>query len=157
MQTSYSLSQSPCAPGMLADNGPKDIINGTSAAIQKIGLLLSLGASVGLVKSPTAATDITATPKGILFSSHDQECTSEASPSVLAKKPLNIIKKGRVWVAVEDKANFALEGAVHVRFAGVGSAGAFRCAAVALETAILPSAKFVEIQGDYALIDLNLV
>lgn len=157
MQLSYSTSMSPCKAGMLADNGPKDIIHGTSAANQKIGLLLVLGASVGLVKSPALAADITGKAKGVLFSSHDQEVTSEADPTVLAKKPLNILKKGRVWVLVEDKANFAAEGAVNVRYAGVGTAGAFRCAAVADETAVLPNAKFVELQGDYALLDLNLV
>lgn len=155
MQTSYSLSMEAAKEGMLADNGPKDIVHGSCATDLKVGKFVSMGAAANVVKHPTTAAEITGLKAmGAVISSHDCEVSSESEAIVLAGKPANILQKGRVWVKPEDKANFALGLQVSIRFAGTGDKGAFVCTPVTDETALLAGAKYIELQGDYALVEM---
>lgn len=154
-QTSYALKMAAAKEGMLADNGPKDIVHGAAATALLIGKFVAMDTSAEVVKHPTAAVEITGLKRlGVVFSSHDQEQTGEASDQVPAEKPANILEKGRIWVKPEDKANFALGLQVSIRYAGVGDKGAFVCTPVAAETALLPDARYLELQGDFALVEI---
>lgn len=154
-QTSYALKMAAAKEGMLADNGPKDIVHGSASTALLIGKFVAMGTAANIVKHPTAATEITGLKRlGVVFSSHDQEQTGEASDQVPAGKPANILGKGRVWVKPEDKANFAVGLAVSIRYAGTGDKGAFVCTPVTDETALLPNARYLELQGDFALVEI---
>lgn len=154
-QTSYGLKMLAAKEGMLADNGPKDIVHGSAATALLIGKFVSFDSSTEIVKHPTTAAEITGLKRnGVVFCSHDQEQTGQASDQVPAQKAANILQKGRVWVKPEDKANFALALQCSIRYAGVGDKGAFVCTPVANETALLPNARFLEVQGDFVLVEI---
>ena len=158
MQTSYSVDQSAGKEGLKYDLGHSDVVtknNDTDKLL--IGKLVAKGAEELEAKAPAAATDITADAIGVVLSVHDVESSDETEPSLPVGKPASIMKKGRVWVKVESAVVYGQ--AVHVRYAGAGSKGAFRGAAVADETAVLPNAKFLSSAGigELAVLEVNLV
>lgn len=155
MQTSYSINQSAALEGGLYDLGlDKDVVSGVSAAAVKIGKLVTLSAQ-DIYAAPAASGDVTAKSCGVVL--RPINLAQDGLDSIEAKKPFNVLKKARVWVKPEDIGNFAINGAVNVRYAGTGDKGAFRCASVSSETAVLPNAKFIGKSGDLALIEINLV
>jgi hypothetical protein len=158
MQTSYSVDQKAGSEGLKYDLGHSDVVtknNDTEKLL--IGKLVSKGGEELEAKAPVASTDITADALGVVLASHDMESTDETLPSLPVGKPANVLKKGRVWVKVESAVDYGQ--AVHVRYAGAGAKGAFRGAAVADETAVLPGAKFLTSAGigELAVLELNLV
>lgn len=159
MQTAYNSSLSAAKAGLLADMGPKDIVTKTHASLKVLfGHLIALGADNELGKVPALATDVTANAVGFVVADQSQEFINDSSdPGAPAGKQFGVLKKGRIWCPCEDVGNFSHGGAVNIRYAGTGNKGAVRCAAVSMETAVLPSAKILAVDGNFALVELNLV
>lgn len=127
-------------PGMLYDNANNDVI--TRLATEAI----PFGAQVVITDSgcslPAAGTDITGKNVGVALKTHSVPSGGSAyGPSGYEPgKPVAILRGGRVWVSTEDAVTAG--GAVNVRYAGTGSKGAVRGAAVSNETAVHQTAKF---------------
>lgn len=159
MQTSYNVNQPAGEEGLKYDLGHTDVVSKNSDSEKLlVGKLVSRGAEELEVKSPAAATDITASALGIVLKSHDVQTDPSSSEQCLPiGKPASVMKKGRAWVKVEDGCVYG--GAVNVRYAGTGSKGAFLGTAVTNETAVLPGAKFITSAGagELAVVEINLV
>jgi hypothetical protein len=157
MQTQVNEYMEKALPGQLADIGQADIvtrINETEASVP-FGVFVTKGTAEGTAVLPEAATDITGPAGlGVVLRSH----TQPQGEGYAAGDPLPVIKKGRVWVPVEDEVEAETEA--FVRFvAGTGEQlGAFRSDADGTDAVALPGAKFITDApaGELALVDLNL-
>jgi hypothetical protein len=162
MQTSYSQNLVAGFPGLKYDGAfSQDIVTGENvAAAHGFGKFACLGAGPGLIALPAAAADITDLKKaiGVVLAKQDMESSASGDPQYPVKSAVPVMKKGRVWVNTESAVT-AGSSDVHVRYvAGSGSVGAFRGAAVASETAILPDAKWLSTTtgAGLALLEINL-
>lgn len=156
MQTSYSLYMAAAFPGMLADMFHADFVSKVSAEDIPFGRLLSRGTGDDVVKLPASAGDITGGAIGISVHTHKEPVAGVAQ--YVAKETIPVLKKGRIWVQVEDAV--ADGGDVHVRYvAGTGVVGGFLGAAVSSETAILPNAKYVTSAsaGGLAVVEIHAI
>lgn len=125
MQTDYKLKQDEGTPGMIADSGEffaeSCVGQGSGLAF---GLVVVQGDSSSAVKVPDNAANKV---RGVILSSHEHSADED-----LVGQGLNIARKGRVWVRVENAVTVGAAG--HVRYAGVGNVGQLRSAAVVDET-----------------------
>lgn len=159
MQTQVDVFMNPGLPGQVADIGPSDIVTriNAGAAAQGFGVFVTAGPVQGQALPPALAVDITGIGAlGVVVRSHTQPRTEGYQPT----DPMPVMKKGRIWVTVEDAV--AAEAAAFVRFViGVPGQvlGAFRSNVDGGNAAALPNAKFVTTQavaGGLALLDLNI-
>jgi hypothetical protein len=157
MQTQVNEYMEKGLAGELADIGPADIItriNTHSAAIP-FGVFVTKGANQGEAVVPDASAEVTGLAGlGVVLRSH----TQPQGEGYAVGDPMAVIKKGRVWVPVENAV--IAESAAFVRFvAGAGEQlGAFRADADGTDAVALPGAKFASdaAAGELALLDLNL-
>ena len=157
MQTQVNEYMEKGLAGQLADIGNADVItraNSQGAAIP-FGTFVTKGAAEGQAVLPTASAQVTGLAGlGVTLRSH----TQPQEEGYADGDPMPVIKKGRVWVPVEDAVT--AESAAFVRFvaAGAEQLGAFRSDADGTDAVALPGAKFVcdAEAGGLALLDLNL-
>ncbi|BBO74407.1 hypothetical protein DSCW_18240 [Desulfosarcina widdelii] len=157
MQTEVRSSMAVGLAGQIADIGPSDIITYTNEHGDTVpfGVFVTKGSGEGLAVLPDATGEVTGlVGLGVVVRSHTQpQDEGYADGDVMP-----VIKKGRVWVPVEDEVT--AESAAFVRFvAGAGEQlGAFRSDADGTDAVALPNAKFVTdaAAGELALLDLNL-
>ncbi len=160
MQTSYSIDQAAAFAGMKGDGAPvQDVVTGENAAAVLFGSYACLDSAVGSIKAPAAAVDITAIGKqvGVVLAKQDMVSSASGSAQYPAKSAVPVMKKGRVWVTVEDAITVGTS-TVNVRYAGTGNKGAFAGAAVSSETAVLPGARWLSntTGAGVALLEINL-
>jgi hypothetical protein len=105
VQSTFSVNHAVAYSGQLADNGPHDIAtmrNDESTAEMAFGRAVRF-ASVSDAQSaklPAAETDKVA---GILVLSHAYDAELElGTTGVVPGAELNVLRKGRIWVTVED-------------------------------------------------------
>ncbi len=157
MQSSVNTYMDVGLPGQLADIGPHDIVTkiNTSGAAIGFGLFVTKGSTDGSAVLPDATGEVTGkVGLGVTVRTlHIVSGTGYAD-----KGAMSVIKKGRVYVQVED--DVIAETAAFVRFvAGDGEQlGAFRSDADTADAVALPGAKFVTdaSAGGIAVLDLNL-
>jgi hypothetical protein len=105
---------------------------------------------------PAVTGDVTA-GRGLGFAIFDPAREPNAALGYAAGDTVSIIRKGHIWLAVEDS---AVEGAsVFVRFDGTGTAGAIRSDADTSHAVALPGAVFRSTQataGGLVLVELNM-
>lgn len=162
MQLSYSLEMGKALEGQMADMGPTDIVtkeNTVSAIL--FGKFVSRGASDSKCIQPAAALDITDATKalGVAMAHQAIESSATGSAQYPQYSAVNVLKKGRVWVKVEEAVT-PLDP-VYVRFAaGAGGTdlGSFRMSADTATAAALAGAKFVSSAGagELALLELDI-
>ncbi len=150
--------------GLLAEPfGPCDVRSKVQPAAKSFfgRLVVRDGASADKVKHPTATISDLQTIEGVVSSSHAVEQNGSDDPGYAAKDAVNVMKKGYIWVAIEE--TVAVGDPVFVRFAaGTGTKlGAFRNDADTATCVDISSvAKWVEggtaAQG-VALLSLNLL
>lgn len=135
MQTSYSLRPAAGLAGMLGDIGPWDIfssVNEEASASMPFGTVVKWGTLERTSKILSASTDML---QGIVIRRHWYERTLELDADVDGVKAgvrIDILRKGRIWVPTATAA--ALTDDIFVRYAGTGTKGAVRNAAVTDET-----------------------
>jgi len=157
--TAPAINMANAFAGLIAESyQPKDIVSRINvAAAMKIGYLASLDSGNGddAVKAPAASTDVTDTPSGFIAHTHALESSETGDPQFPVKSALNIMRKGRIWVPVEDAVTVG--AGVYVRFQN-GSEGLCRSDADAGNAALLPSAKFVTSTtgAGLAMVEINL-
>ena len=167
-QTTISNTIAPAFAGMLADNSESDIITRTNSEAtleMPFGIIVAKGATDGTALLPVTIDDELI---GVVLHSHAYEPDSATSPGDLGlvglkpKAGLNILWRGRCWVAVEQAVN--QYDPVFVRFQANG-AGKLQLGAVRKDsdggTAInlSASAKFVTSQatfGGFAMIQIDM-
>jgi len=157
MQTEVSEYMEKGLAGQLADVGNADIVTRANASGGAIpfGVFVTKGAAQREATLPDATGEVTGlTGLGVVLRSHTQPQGEGYADS----DPMPVLKRGRVWVPVEDAVT--AESAAFVRFvAGVGEQlGAFRSDADGTDAVALPGAKFVSDAGagELALLDINL-
>ena len=157
MQTSVNDYRDKGLAGQLADIGNHDVITRANAYGDTIpfGVFVTKGANEGEAVLPDATGEVTGlVGLGVVGRSNMQP----QGEGYADGDPMPIIKKGRVWVPVEDAVT--AESAAFVRFvaAGAEQLGAFRSDADGTDAVALPGAKFVTdaIAGELALLDINL-
>lgn len=157
MQTQINEYMAKGLAGQIADIGPTDIvtrINESESAVP-FGVFVTKGSAEGTAVLPEAATDITGlTGLGVVLRSH----TQPRGEGYAAGDPLPVIKKGRVWVPVEDVVEAETEAFVRFVADAGEQQGAFRSDSDGTDAVALPGAKFVTdaLAGELALLDLNL-
>lgn len=146
--------------GQLADNGsnPDGIVSGQviNATIAP-GLLAvwHAGDADGTIRAPAATGEVTAfNPRGITI----YEASSPNNPYAIGDM-VSLLKRGRIWVAVEEAVTPA--STPFVRFAAGGGGtvlGGFRASADTATAVALPGAKYLTTQatiGGLALLEVN--
>ena len=113
------------------------------------------------VRLPRLATDITGGHvRGIAMD--DTSLVTRASAPLAGFSPgyaMPVLRKGRIWVEVEDYASVVDGAAVYVRHiaAGTEELGAIRTDADTSDADVLPGAKFLGVAvGTLAMVELNI-
>lgn len=106
MQTSYSTDMPVGFEGLKVDIGLQDIVSRLNPnVIISIGKFVCRDSGDGNIKHPVAATDISDKKArvGVALHAHSMESQSDGlSPNYKVKSAVNVMRKGRVWVAVEE-------------------------------------------------------
>lgn len=158
-QTSYSINTDAAYAGQLGDVGPHDIGSGTDLSeTVPFGLAVVQGTKDGEVHLPASSGDVTGKFLGVSVAQQVNENLVGTGGSYLQNKPLSYLKKGRIWVKVEETVTNA--SPVFVRFASGGGGsqlGSFRASADTATAVQLPTAKYLTgaAAGFFALLDLN--
>lgn len=143
---------------------PTDVVTKVQPAAKSYfgRLVVRDGVSTDKVKHPAATISDLKTIEGVVQSTHALECNDVDDPGYAAKDAINVLKKGYIYVAIEEK--IAVGDAVFVRFvAGAGGTklGAFRNDADTASAVDISSvAKWVEggsAADGVALLSLNLI
>lgn len=162
MQLSYSTDMSPAREGQLADTGNNDVMTkeNTATAIF-FGKFVSRGAADKSCIRPAAAADITDAKKalGVAISHQALESSATGDPEYPVNSAVNVLKKGRVWVEVEEAVT-PLDP-VYVRYAaGAGGTvlGSFRMSADTATAGLLAGAKYLSTAAaaGLALLELDI-
>lgn len=144
-QLSYQQNIPVGTVGQIADiSFVKDVLSkGNPDAVVYFGRLVTKGVGDDDVAPPGAATDITDLKlvQGIVLASHSAVALPDGitEPHYQTASAVPVMRKGRVWVAVETAIVLGTS-TVNARYAGTGTPGSFRGAAVTNETAVVPNA-----------------
>ena len=157
MQTQVNDYMEKGLAGQLADIGRADVVTRVNASGGNIpfGVFVTKGANEGEAVLPDASGEVTGlVGLGVVGRSH----TQPEGEGYADQDPMPIIKKGRVWVPVEDAVT--AETAAFVRFVAAGDEqlGGFRSDADGGDAVALPGAKFTSdaAVGELAMLDINL-
>lgn len=162
-QTAYSINMSEGKNGSLADSGDNDIlsvINPVGGVALPYGRLAVSNGTEGQAKLPTVATDITtaANVRGVVLGQQNIESDASGDPEHPVGSVVSVLRKGRVYVKVEEAVTDGSD--VYVRFAaggnGLGSFG--DTAGAGPDRAILAGARYVKgaAANGLAIVDFNL-
>lgn len=109
MQLAYNFFPAAAQPGMLYDAvGPIDIVSRTSSAACVFGIFLVKDIGDGNVLPPSAAPSSSSQVDCVnMYSQAIQSglSTDGVTPATPAGKPINGLKKGRIWVQCETAFN----------------------------------------------------
>lgn len=157
MQTQVDEYMEKGLAGQLGDIGQADVITRINAYGDTIpfGVFVTKGAAEREAVLPDASAEVTGTVGlGVTLRSH----TQPQDEGYADGDPMSVIKKGRVWVPVEDAVTAESEAFVRFVAAGAEQLGTFRSDADGTDAVALPGAKFVSDAeaGELALLDLNL-
>jgi hypothetical protein len=98
-QTAYNIDLSASVPGMLADNGPKDIIHGIAAEDIPTGRFVRLvNGKVELPKDDTGALAGVA----IYVNTLENANPVGSAPVIKAGAQVAILRKGRIWAGYNN-------------------------------------------------------
>ncbi len=101
-QRSYSDAMVAGRAGMLADNGPKDVVSKINPAVAiKFGRAVCKGSADRDVKLPTTAAEAAACI-GISLVNLSMECSASGDPQYPIGSDVSVLRKGRVWVVVTE-------------------------------------------------------
>lgn len=122
MQTEFNEYPSLAQAGLLADNGPTDMVSRAAEGGIAFGRLCVLGTDVDKqVKLPAASGDVTGALKNIGVSVLEQDYVLDPTliePGLVDKDALDCLRKGRMYVKVEEAVT--PESTVYARFAALG-------------------------------------
>jgi hypothetical protein len=104
VQSTYSQNITAAFAGMLADNGAYDaiaMVNTEASASIAFGRAVMFGSATDALSAelPVAETAVIA---GILMHSHAYSQTDLDATGVIVGATMNVLRKGRIWVTVED-------------------------------------------------------
>jgi len=116
MQTSYSVDQDAAIIGGLYDIGFNDVMSFVSEEKAYYGHFVTKGTEDDEVRAPTASGDITDVKlgRGVVVRTQAIESNDDSDdPHYSIGETINVLRKGRVWVQVENAVT--PEDAVYVR------------------------------------------
>jgi hypothetical protein len=150
MQLNYVRDMAPGFAGMISDTAEVQDIE-TFYSVDgpvNFGSVVTRGSVEGSCAAPTTDGGVTDEKlvKGIVVATHEQisaypGTNPETPAQYMAKMPIPVMRKGRIWVQVEDQVT---EGTSvpHVRIGGTGVVGAIRASDDGANASVLPRAKF---------------
>lgn len=146
MQSNYN-EQPSAFPGMKANLGKaENVLSYVAEGRLLFGQMVCLGTDKNnQVKSPAVATDVTnaKVAKGVVLHSHAIESKMDGlAPGQEDKGMVSIMSKGFVYVQVTEAVSPTDD--VTVRWAGAGVIGSFGKTTTALETSVLPNARWFQ-------------
>lgn len=160
MQLTYGAMEPGLEGGLVDTSYVKDVKTlANTATTVDFGHFVTRGATATTAIVPATAAAITSelNVRGVAL--HDPTVLNQSSgdPHYPLNSPMNVLRKGRVWVRSEDAITVGTS-TVNVRYAGTGTKGAFRGAAVTDETAVLPKSKWLTScdAGGLAVLELDL-
>jgi len=158
--TTPSIDMSPGFNGMLADGygSVRDIVTSLAVvALVGIGKLVVTDQVNGddAARVPASAADVNNLAKGVAFHAQSQEVSVSVNAEWPIKSAFPTLKKGRVWVSVEDAVDAGQPA--FVRFQG-GNEGGFRSDVDTSNAVQLQASKFVTSTtgAGIAVVELNL-
>lgn len=132
-QTSYSDTFVKAFEGMKVDLFNDDVesmVSEEASAEIPFGHMVVQGTADDQALLPSGASDVLV---GVVLHSHAYAKDDDLGTTGLKPKThLNVLRRGRVWVRVEEACSPG--DTPHVRYAGAGDLGAFRVSAVGGET-----------------------
>lgn len=160
VQTTYSLLPSAAVAGMLDQTfEARDIVTRMPAATMTTGQAASVSGTAGAAaKTPAAAGDVAA---GTLLGVVPFDPT-RSSLSYTTSDPMPIVRKGRVWVTVEEAVNDGDQAYVRITTHSSNTPGGWRKSAdtvSAVDTAVAAPGCYFRTSassGGLALLELNL-
>lgn len=163
-QLSYSTQQLVAFAGQLGDIGPHDIgtfVNTTTVLPFGLAVSQDVSAGDGKWKLPASSADLVRSLLlGVSVATQGNENLVGTGGSYVAKSAASILKKGRIWVQVEEAVNVG--DPVFVRFASGGGgtqAGAFRKSAdTATAAAVSEGMKYLTsaLAAGFVILEVNL-
>lgn len=159
-QLAYTVDQAAALEAQLADSGVHDIMTKENTAIAvPFGRFVVRDTADNSCKLPGLSTDITNALLALGLALRHQALESSASgaPTYPIKSAVNVLKKGRAWVKVEE--DVTPGSTVHVRYAAGGNGvGSFGDTTGTSERAPLAGAKYLStaLANALALIEFDL-
>jgi hypothetical protein len=159
MQLVYNTNPANAFAGLKADTAQfSDILSKSCNADIPFGRLVVRATADDICKLPAAATDITARKYfGVALADSSKEPAIPAAAAYEEGQTVSALRRGRVWVKVEQAV--VMGENAFVRYAAGGDGlGAFGNTAGTSERAALPGAYYLTgaAIGGLALLDLNL-
>jgi hypothetical protein len=162
-QTAYSTYQTNAFAGMLADSGENDILSYISeeaSANLPFGVAVAKGAAdwgaLAMVNGSSVIVGITVHTHQV---DPSQVASSPAGAGIPPKYAINTLKRGRIFVQVEEAVTPASPVFVrHTAGAGGTQKGAFRASADTATAVAWTAARFLTSAalGAYAVVEVNL-
>jgi hypothetical protein len=162
--TAPLINQETAFAGLIADSfQPKDVLSKVNLTeLSYLGRFVSRAAGGDdRIKAPAAAGDVAAdTLVGVVGHSHAQESTRDSEdPAYAIKATVPVLKKGRIWVVVEEAVDAGKP--VYVRHTANGplvKLGACRSDADTANAAVAPGCFFASTAtaAGLAQVDVNL-
>jgi hypothetical protein len=159
MQLSYSNTNAVGLAGMIADNGPRDVLSRANPSVEiPYGVAVTKGTTDKDVKLPTTSPEAVAM-LGVAIISNDIPNTAYGTaPKYPVKSAVSVMRKGRVWVKVEEAVTAGDQA--FVRFAtGTGTIlGSFRKSADTATAVAIPGTRYLTSASanGLAIVDLTL-
>jgi hypothetical protein len=141
-QTSYSINQDAALEGQLADSGIKDVMSYTAEEDLKFGRAVLQGTADGQCLLP--AGNITGLLGVAIHQHKEQGLVGSQDAKYLEGDSVNVLKKGRMWVKVEEAV--VAQDPVYVRHTTGGGGtelGAFRKSADTSTAAVVSGMKYL--------------
>lgn len=168
IQTSMTTTPAAAYAGMVSETVPgfKDLISKVSAnASITNGVFVIQGASDdGECDLPSASGDVTAGIKGLGVAIFDPTLMTTWPPGTTSPYPVGqavaVLRRGRIWVAVEEAVNAGDQAYVRYSSGGGGTQlGAFRKSADTATAAALKGSRYMTTTtgAGLALLEINLV
>lgn len=102
MQTSYSNTMAVAQAGQLADSGPKDVLSRNNPAVAvPFGVAVCESTGDDECKLPTTSAEASASI-GVALRTQAIETSTSASSEYPTKSQVSVLRRGRVFVAVEQ-------------------------------------------------------
>lgn len=158
MQTSYSTDQGAVAyEGQLYDSGQTDKVSAKCANAIPYGKLLIKGAGDFEAGLPASALDVTNARRtlGISIATQAIEQSLTGDPQYPAKSVVSVLRKGRIWVKVED--TVTPNSDVFVRHAAGGNGVGSFAGAAGAGLALLAGAQYLTgaSANGFAVLEVN--
>jgi hypothetical protein len=152
MPVQLSVTETPAEglPGMLYDLGPHDVVTKIAADAIDFGEYVSFN-DAEHCELPDSASEVTARQGGIAL----RDPSHPSGTGYAVGDPVPVLRKGRVWVAVEGAVTAGGSAFVRHTAGGGEQQGAFRVDADGTDASIAPTSVYYLGGSTLAVVEIN--